>query len=70
MRLVPQSELPLSAPLFLLGAFTAAALAGLLVWSLVDVPVFALGGANFPSRNVRISVRRHSSIPACGQGKS
>ncbi len=43
--LVRQSELPLSPPLFLLSVVAAAALAALLVWSLVDVPVFALGGA-------------------------
>jgi len=44
-RLVRQSELPLSPPLFLCSVVAASALAGLLVWSLVDVPVFALGGA-------------------------
>ena len=40
-----QSELPLSPPLFLLAVFASAALAALLVWSLVDVPVLALAGA-------------------------
>jgi tight adherence protein B len=43
--LVPQSELPLSAPLFVLVVLASAALAALLVWSLVDVPVLALAGA-------------------------
>src|SRR6266536_3311899 len=44
-RHVRQSELPLSPPLFLLSVLAAAALAALLVWSLVDVPVLALAGA-------------------------
>ena len=43
--LVRESELPLSPPLFLFTVLAAATLAALLVWSLVDVPVFALGGA-------------------------
>jgi tight adherence protein B len=42
---VRQSELPLSPRLFLLGVLASAALAVLLVWSLVDVPVLALAGA-------------------------
>jgi tight adherence protein B len=44
-NLVRKSELPLSPPLFLLAVFASAALAALLVWSLVDVPVLALAGA-------------------------
>ena len=44
-RLVRQSELPLSLPLFLMVVFASAALAAVLVWSLVDVPVLALAGA-------------------------
>jgi tight adherence protein B len=44
-RLVRQSELPLSPPLFLLVVLGASALAALLVWSLVDVPVLAVAGA-------------------------
>jgi tight adherence protein B len=43
--LVPESELPLSPPLFLLVVLASAALAALIVWSLVDVPVLALAGA-------------------------
>ncbi len=43
--LVRQSELPLSPSLFLITVFASAALAALLVWSFVDVPVLALGGA-------------------------
>ena len=43
--LVPPSELPLSPPLFVLVVLASAALAALLVWSLVDVPVLALAGA-------------------------
>jgi tight adherence protein B len=38
-------EFPLSLPLFLLAVVAAAALAGTLVWSLVDVPVLALAAA-------------------------
>jgi tight adherence protein B len=44
-HLVRQSELPLSPPLFLLAVLAASALAALLVWSLVDVPVLALAAA-------------------------
>ncbi len=44
-RLVRQSELPLSPPLFLLAVLVSGALAALLVWSLVDVPVLAFAGA-------------------------
>lgn len=44
-RLVRQSELPLSPPLFALAVVAAAALAALLVWSLVDVAVLALAAA-------------------------
>jgi tight adherence protein B len=44
-RLVRQSELPLSPPLFVLAVVAAAALAALLVLSLVDVPVLALAAA-------------------------
>ena len=44
-RLVRQSELPLSPPLFLLAVLAASALVALLVWSLVDVPVLALAAA-------------------------
>jgi tight adherence protein B len=44
-RLVRQSDLPLSPPLFVLAVATAAALAALLVWSLVDVAVLALAAA-------------------------
>jgi tight adherence protein B len=44
-RLVHQSELPLSLPLFLMVVFASAAIAAVLVWSLVDVPVLALAGA-------------------------
>lgn len=51
-RLVRQSELPLSPPLFFLAVLGAAALVALLVWSLVDVPVLvlaaAIGGAYAP----------------------
>jgi tight adherence protein B len=43
-RLVRQSELPLSPPLFLFLVLASAVLAALLVWSLVDVPVLALAG--------------------------
>jgi tight adherence protein B len=43
--LMRQGELPLSTPLFLLAVLASAALAALLVWSLVDVPVLALAGA-------------------------
>jgi tight adherence protein B len=42
--LVRQSELPLSPPLFLIVLFASGALAAVLVWSLVDVPVLALAG--------------------------
>jgi tight adherence protein B len=44
-RLLRQSELPLSPPLFLMVVFSSAAIAAVLVWSLVDVPVLALAGA-------------------------
>jgi tight adherence protein B len=44
-RLVHQSELPLSLPLFLMVVFASSAIAAVLVWSLVDVPVLALAGA-------------------------
>ena len=44
-RLVHQSELPLSLPLFLMVVLASAAIAAVLVWSLVDVPVLALAGA-------------------------
>ena len=43
--LVPPSELPLSPSLFLLVVLASAALAALLVWSLVDVPALAVAGA-------------------------
>jgi len=43
--LVRQGELPLSPLVFLLAVLVSAALATLLVWSLVDVPVLALAGA-------------------------
>jgi tight adherence protein B len=43
--LVRQSELPLSAPLFLLAVLASAALAALLAWSFVNVPVLAFAGA-------------------------
>jgi tight adherence protein B len=42
---VRQSELPMSLSLFLMVVFGSAALAAVLVWSLVDVPVLALAGA-------------------------
>ena len=44
-RAVRESDLPLTPPLFLLLVLAAAALAALLVWSLVDVPVLALAAA-------------------------
>jgi tight adherence protein B len=44
-RLVRQSELPLSAPLFAVAVLAAAAVAAALIWSLVDVPVLALAAA-------------------------
>lgn len=44
-RLVLQSNLALSPPLFLLTVIAAATFAALLVWSLVDVPVLALAAA-------------------------
>jgi tight adherence protein B len=51
-RLVRQSGLPLSPPLFLLVVLASAALAALLVWSVIDVPVLAfaaaIGGAYAP----------------------
>ncbi len=43
--LVHRSELPLSAPLFVLVVFASAALGAALAWSLVDIPVLALAGA-------------------------
>ena len=44
-RFVRQSELPVSAPVFLLVVVASAALATWIAWSLVDVPVLALAGA-------------------------
>jgi tight adherence protein B len=43
--LVARDDLPLGAPLFLLVVVGSAAVAAVLVSSLVDVPVFAVGGA-------------------------
>jgi tight adherence protein B len=42
---VRQGDLPLSLSVFLMVVFASAAIAAVLVWSLVDVPVLALAGA-------------------------
>jgi tight adherence protein B len=44
-RLVRQSELPLSPPLFLLAVLASGAISALLTWSFIDVPVLAIAGA-------------------------
>jgi tight adherence protein B len=44
-RLVRQSDLPLSPPVFVLAVLSLAVIAAAFVWSLVDIPVLAFAGA-------------------------